>query len=145
MIPNSFAAHWRRAIDTGVAAFINDEDAIGFFHATQHRGSGAFFQLSMDERDHLADLRSAYPAESSEAISRAIYGTVPAKATPAATERPLSAAPVSTTTRFDFYRRAKSEDPKPPVASWDAAIARANRGLNGIASDIYVRRNGKGA
>ncbi|RUW62126.1 hypothetical protein [Mesorhizobium sp. M7A.F.Ca.US.008.03.1.1] len=142
MIPTTFSAHWRRAVETGDAAFTNDEDAIGFFHATQHRGSGVFFQLSMDERDHLADLRSSYPAESSEANTRAIYGITPANSAPAS-EVP-AAALGSTATRFDFFRRAKSETPKPQTVSWDAAIARANGKFNGMASDIYARRNGKG-
>lgn len=131
MIPNNFAANWRRAIESGDASgFMDREDLVGFFTATGANTGGydTFMKLTDDEKDHVVEMRSHYPAESLEAATRAHA------------KRSEAAQAVIARNKANLVTTPAASEP-PKSVSWEKAIAKTNASFGMMAADIYARRN----
>ncbi|MBZ9927758.1 hypothetical protein FJW04_21920 [Mesorhizobium sp. B2-7-3] len=127
MIPNTFAAHWRRAIESGDASGFKDrEDLVGFFTATG-ANTGAydtFMKLTDDEKDHVVEMRSRYSGESLEAATRAhAKRSEAAQAIIAKNRANLGGGDPA------VAAAAAKVPEKSKVSAWDRAIAATNEKL----------------
>lgn len=163
MIPSTFSPAWRAAIERGDASgFASSEDAVAFFSATSN--AGCFFDLSMDQRGTVGDLRShpdlanlfTASASARHARGREVERNQAAAAAPrfilgrTSPDRIPTLADLKPELAAIETELAKVGNAKPGKrtqaeidAMWTKATEKVNRerGFNSLAREIYARRN----